>query len=1452
MLYEYPAHNSLLPIFFAWQLAPNASNYNLNFSYSVKDKVEIDLIIESLQQLVQLKAHLRQTFSFDAGRLVACIHDNLPPEINFYSCSTAGFEKLEHFLIKQPHDISNKSSMKLNIIHVNEYNHYVALFNIHHILLDGQSIDQFIQNLNHLLSNEDISEESAEEYLLRIEQESSLQETCSDHIITDYLKKVTDIADKIHYPSASSSTDTLFYTDILSKEIMQKLISLSEEHKISLFNLLLLAWGIFIAKIFDQKSILISYPVNIRENKFIEGCFINNVILPINITSADSYLSIINSWIQETLVFKKITKIKLSDKLGIGSIPGFASSNMARPLELIIKGKRYVAKSYSQIANSNLCIKYQKQKDNYFFSCDVIAELFPNHLSSSILPRFFHFLNKLVSDQTDLLSTIDVLFIQEKQKLLYDFNNNISYYPQNSTIIALFEEQVKKTPNNIALVYEQKKLTYAELNEQANQLAHYLRSVFIIKPDDLIALLIDRDEYMIISILAVLKSGAAYVPLEPNFPQERINYILEDTQAQIILTNAIYREKFNHYIHQPHLDNLCKIKDRHVLEIDSKPFQKKLMIQKISNLPSSSKNSNLAYVIYTSGTTGKPNGVMIEQQSVINTVFSLSKVYVKKNPKIKTPLKITAFTSYVFDVSVAEFFAALLRGHELHILGNSLRQNIILISKYISSNEINYIYLPPVLLASLSKIDYPSLQGIIYAGEPCDKKTACYWSRKYKLYNYYGPTETSIYSTGLQLKTAEVHLIGKPIPNTTAYVLNSAKKLQPIGIIGELYIGGIGLARGYLNQPRLTSERFIDNPFQTAEEKLIGKNERLYKTGDLVRWCADGNLEYIGRNDFQVKIRGYRIELSEIENKLISYPEIKLAIVLVKDPKDSINIHNKYLVAYYLSDQKINESSLLAYLATELPEHMLPNVFVHLTNIPLTINGKLDRKALPDPEFTSIETYAPPSNSHEELVCTTFAQVLDLEKVGVNDDFFKLGGNSIKAITLITKLQVNFNISITDIYNLKTPAQISKNTPFMRNNLKRNLRKFKFDYQKKYIISNEMQHKLDNYLNSIDRHAVEYQKKPITNILLTGATGFLGANLLNQILESTDYNVFLLVRGNSNDEALDRINQKFQFYFEKKLNDEYRHRIFAFAADISKEDLEISKETYQLLIGHVDSIIHSAAFTKHYGEYDQFYSMNVQATMNMLELSKLTHLKDFHYISTVSVLDQGYVPGHDQFYFTEDDIGDNLESRFNPYVSTKYEGERVVLKYRTQGVMGNIYRIGNLAFMASNGRGQENIQDNGFFNRISGLLKLGFTTPAINLEEISPVDLTAQAIIKLFDKKELGNKIFHVFNPNLCDLAMLLNYNVVHKIKPTSIDQFINLIFKRLNNPDDQKLVQRFLLHHGWLNESNNYTTFIQIFQHKTQAILKQLGFEWTSITNKIFHIYFEKEIRNEQIIKHL
>nr|MDZ8168143.1 amino acid adenylation domain-containing protein [Nostoc sp. CmiSLP01]MDZ8284553.1 amino acid adenylation domain-containing protein [Nostoc sp. ChiSLP01] len=589
----------------------------------------------------------------------------------------------------------------------------------------------------------------------------------------------------------------------------------------------------------------------------------------------------------------------------------------------------------------------------------------------------------MVSNSTRDLQNLSVLTEQERHKILVEWNDTKVDYPKHLCIHELFAAQVEKTPDNIALVFDEQKLTYQELNHRANKVAHYLQSLGVGK-EVLVGICVERSLQMIVGLLGILKAGGAYLPLDPTYPKERLSFMLSDSHVQVLLTQQKFVDEFS----ASGVKIVCLDSDWESINSHHE------------NPTSDVTAENLAYVIYTSGSTGTPKGVLIQHQGVCNLAQAQIKLF-----DVKPHSRVLQFASFSFDASVWEIVMALGSGASLYMgTQASLRPGADLI-KFLREHSITHVTLPPTALAALPLEELPNLQTIIVAGEACNPKLIAQWSQGRRFFNAYGPTESTVCATVAECSAGDSQAtIGKAIANTQVYILDSHLQPVPIGTPGELYIGGDGLARGYLNRPELTKERFIPNPFI---------NSKLYKTGDLGRYLPDGNIEFLGRVDNQVKIRGFRIELDEIEKLLIQHPDVKQVAVIAREdiPGD------KRLVAYIVLNQKPEAiiATLKRFLEEKLPNYMVPGVFVILDSLPLTPNGKVDRQNLPKGDRTRPdleETFVAPRNSIEEKLASIWAELLQIEPIGINDNFFNLGGHSLIAAQMLSRIRDGFQVEL--------------------------------------------------------------------------------------------------------------------------------------------------------------------------------------------------------------------------------------------------------------------------------------------------------------------------------------------------------------------------------------------------------------------------------------------------------
>ncbi|KAK2595220.1 hypothetical protein QQS21_007073 [Conoideocrella luteorostrata] len=647
-------------------------------------------------------------------------------------------------------------------------------------------------------------------------------------------------------------------------------------------------------------------------------------------------------------------------------------------------------------------IAQEHGNDGCDFTICYARELFNDDTISFLLHTVYDTLQNIAKNPDAPIRDIEYLSA-DQIKQLDKWNATEDEYP-SGTLHSVFETEAQQKPDKVAVIYEDIKLTYRELNGRANALAYCLLEKVPIKPNKLIALVIEKSEHLITNILAVWKSGGAYVPIDASYPDDRIKYILDDTSALAVIADKKY------------MDRLSKIVQGSTIPVI--PSDKALHLPSSSTHPISTCNAtDLAYVMYTSGTTGKPKGVMVEHHGIVNLAVSLSKIFGLRDTDDEV---ILSFSNYVFDHFVEQMTDALLNGQTLLVLNDEMRGDKERLYQYIETNRVTYLSGTPSVISMyefgrfrdhLRRID---CVGEAFSEPVFDKIRETFSGL---VINGYGPTEVSITTHKRLYPFPERRTdksIGKQVANSTSYVLNDDMKRVPIGAVGELYLGGDGVARGYHNRPDLTAERFPANPFQSEQERREGRNARLYKTGDLVRWieAADGEVEYLGRNDFQVKIRGQRIELGEIEAILSSYPDIEQSVVLAKD---RVSDGQKYLVGYYVSSGSLSPQAIRRYMQSRLPSHMVPARLIPMDKFPVTVSGKLDSKALPVPDETGEDEVVPPRTEIERVLASIWADLLEIpvESISIYSDFFSLGGDSLRSTKLSFAATKALGVSVT-------------------------------------------------------------------------------------------------------------------------------------------------------------------------------------------------------------------------------------------------------------------------------------------------------------------------------------------------------------------------------------------------------------------------------------------------------
>ncbi|MCP3738293.1 amino acid adenylation domain-containing protein [Rossellomorea sp. BNER] len=990
-------------------LQENPEVYYQQMTFSIEGNLDILTFKQSIQHLVQRHDILRTTFFYQKiqkPKQVVLTNRDIPIYVEDLSHlptneSQSVIQSYQREDRRKGFDLQNDVLMRFAIFIENEKKVRIV-WSFHHILMDGWSVGNIIKELfkiyEFIQNDQPLQLEEIKPYRIFIEWLEEWDLIGS----LDYWKKyLLGYEERAYLPMKQSRSEGngsyQEFAFTFSEEMTQELIHFSRQHHVTLNTTLQAIWGILLQRYTNQDDVVFGAVQSGRSGSIdgieqMVGLFINTV--PVRMRSSqvsfEAFIRDIQKQAFESEVHNycplyEVQKQSEYQQALFDHIMVFESYPLDQEVQNLFGGQNQALR----IREVN-CL----EQTNYPLTIAVMpgrsievkltydAPMFEQSFIKNIEKHMKQVAKTVLVQPETLLNQIDILGDDEKHQLLVTLNSTNADYPKDKTIHKWFEEQVIKTPHNIAVVCNEEHLTYQELNEQANRLAHVLHQKGT-KADDRVGLMMERSFEMIVGILAILKAGGAYVPIDPEYPIERIRYMVEDSGTNLVLTQTAIMEK-----------------------MDEKEFKSPewLDVQKLdmkdaasANLPYINQSTDLAYVMYTSGTTGLPKGVMIEHRSVINFLYDWN-----KKLEVREEDRIGQFASLSFDVSVEEIGMSLLTGARLYLLTPEMIYDVVAFENYIRQNKLTILHLPPTYAKFLTFEELPSLRHFILGGSPVSNSLVETWGKT--CINSYGPTETTVSATMWNVDKSLSYSsvpIGKPLANTKVYIMNKHSQLQPMGIPGELCIGGVGLSRGYLGKPELTAEKFIKSPFDPVE--------RLYRTGDLVRYLPDGNIEFLGRIDQQVKVRGYRIEMGEIESVLLTHAKVKG--VTVRDWKDAQN--ETYVSAYVVLDEEVSSNELKGYLKQKLPAYMIPSFIIELGEIPLTPNGKVDRTALPNPAQSTIETkYVPPNTDLEKQLEKIWKDVLTIDSINVTDDFFQIGGHSLKAIQLMSIIHQELEVEI--------------------------------------------------------------------------------------------------------------------------------------------------------------------------------------------------------------------------------------------------------------------------------------------------------------------------------------------------------------------------------------------------------------------------------------------------------
>ncbi len=1322
------------------ELAYSGTSINIVSFTSVIDKeVDIDVCKKVLNKIIECNNILRSKIVKTEDGIFQKIEDYTLVDIPVVYCP----QKTKEEVYKE---IDLNTSVPFSPFENNRLfdfkiyklanNHIIINYKLHHIIADGWSTKVIFKQFNtfyyFISHNLDIAN-FPPSYLDYINTEKEY--LLSDSFVKDkiywenYIKNIPEML-SFKENILKKGSRTVRYTDELSLEFSSKINEFCKEHKITPYVFFIALHAIYLYRVSGKEDFIIGTPLLNRKNRSEKdtiGMFVSTIPLRFRINQNTKLADLFTSIHGDTYSALKHQRYPYSELLNYAKEKEGYESNLFDTIisfQNVSPDMDYVDYPINNFWNltSNQQSSFEfhitdhNNSGKYRLCFDFAEGVVSKDEAQLVYNRFIEMMNSIIANENTTVGDVSYIPKEELNTIFNVYNGKYLYKP-TKTLIELFEEQAKKTPNNIALKYKDKELTYKELSQKVHNFAVYLKNKGV-TPNSGVTLLIHRSLEMIVAMFAVLKCGAHYLPVDPYWPEDRVKFILEDSSSKFLITNNQYINTFKNSAICIDVDNILELPDTK------------------EELSVNYDLDSLAYIIYTSGTTGKPKGILTSNYNVVYLLHSTRNKLVQNGNDVWT-----LFHTYTFDFSTWEIYASLLFGGKLVIVPKETTLNpkdfleLLVKEKVTILNQTPAYFYKVIEEEKTQNLDANllSIRAILVGGEAVYAKPFKYWKEKYPkttLFEVYGPTESTIFATICELTDSDIQnnetFIGYPLQNYHVYILDKNGEILPIGCDGEICITGGGLCKGYLNKPELTKEKFLYND---------NVKEVIYKSGDLGFYATDGRIGYIGRNDNQVKIRGFRVEIGEIEKEILACGNISKVLVM---PVENKNM-TKSLVGFMETNVPNYVPEVIAKLKERLTPYMIPKLY-QFKNFPLNDNGKIDRKKLLEKikNLTENKEIILPQNDLQKEIYDIICVLLNRSDISIDDDFFDdLGLDSLNIMELSIKL-AKYNLEIQDINNNSTIEKLAKR-----------------------IDSNNSNDDINNVIeevNIIDKH-VDFD---LSNVLLTGTTGFLGVHILRELFDEKNIKkIYCLIRRKNNKNAVERIHSTLEYYFSKDIAKSMFNKIEIIQGDFEVEKLGLSDKCYNSLLDKITTVIHCGANVKHYGKYDKFYKSNVLGTTHLIEFCKKSNAKLAH-ISTISV--GGFSKVTSPKILDEEHLNIGQDFNNHVYMITKYQAECKVLKaIENNEIEGKIFRLGNIMPRISDFKFQINSKDNAFFSRVKTILKYKQLTLDYMkmIIDISPVDLCAKSILDII-KNNNNQTIYHIYNNNTFSIEDLLNAIDVH------------------------------------------------------------------------------------------
>lgn len=1058
--------------------------------------------------------------------------------------------------------------------------------------------------------------------------------------------------------------------------------------------------------------------------------------------------------------------------------------------------------SVSQTSQVYLDCQVMSDSNGISITWDYVSQLFETELIEKIFSEFID----IIENTALTLDGNITSHLNSKERDMIEMYNSTDMEYYVPTLIEAFEKTAKAMPDKTAITAGNESCTYAELNEKAERIASGLEETGIRK-NSTVAVYEYRNIDTVASILAVLKCGATYVPISPDIPEERKKFILENSHADFEITK----------------ENISLLSEYRV---------------------SGKKHSypalnDTAYIIYTSGSTGQPKGVVMTHGGAMNTIVDINRRF-----KVSSGDVLLGVSSFTFDLSVYDIFGAFLAGAELVLAQNS--KNVSELSSLLTDHSVTVWNSVPAIFSlmmseksdstenyfdmtseniNITLEDTYSLRLVMLSGDYIPTDLPDRIKDKYsnaEIISLGGATEGGIWSIFYPVGKVEENWntipYGYPLSNQQIYIIGKDNNICPPMVEGEIAIGGKSLSLGYCGDSEKTQSAFIEHP-------ELG---RIYKTGDMGIMHSEGYVEFRGRRDNQVKINGYRIELGEIESSLLKMKNIESSVAVVSDNK---------IIAFYTSAEPVSDDDIRTFVSEYIPAYMIPTVIKHIDRLPVTANGKIDRKKLVCMDLLSDErTIISPRTENEKVLYNYFSDALGISSFSITDSFFELGGDSIKGINMYNKLSEEYEMELNLIFRYQTVEQLAKHIK-KRNNIYFNERMEKF--RKEYYSVSD-----DNSAEHVDMLYKKYLEDifcdtdktadPVSicpkKVMITGASGYIGAYIAEKVLRDTEAEIYLTARGNNYEKKL---AENLEFYFGNGFVEKFRHRLHFIKSELSFSELGMDNYEYTKLANEIEIVFNCAGKVQHFGKYEDFSESNVTSVKNLIQFCKTGIEKKLCHLSTTRISEN--ISAGDGILFTENTYADTEFSE-EYYVQTKKEAEDLILQCRKEGIRADIYRIGTVLFDSHNGHFQKNIASNSFYLIMQSFFNLG-AMPDIDASilDFSFVDECADAVVRLALTEECAGGTYHIYNPNKLSMRdfyeKLRDSGMEEEMDIMEFDEFFDFVYDKYKDENFRQDIDTLLLHSGTYISTDS--GICAVVNDKTCSILNKLGFRWSDVTEK-------------------